>query len=109
MIYQNKKRTEATMSDHKTNKWAKQILDSRDSEGMWGNFHTLSQPAGNKAITTEQALRRLRILGFTKDDKPIRQALDRMCLCVSGRKSIDSYYEKTMTGLYLNSLCFLRG
>lgn len=83
------------MSDYKTGKWAKQILDSRDSEGMWGNFHTLSEPVGNKAITTEQAIRRLRILGFTKEDEPIQLVLDRMCLCVSGRKKIDNYYEKT--------------
>lgn len=83
------------MSDYKAGKWAKQILDSRDDEGMWGTFHTLSQSVGNRVITTEQAIRRLRILGFTKEDEPIRLVLDRMCLCVSGRKKIDHYYEKT--------------
>lgn len=81
--------------DYKNGKWAKQILDSRNEEGMWGIFHTLSQPVGNKAITTEQAIRRLRILGFTKDDEPIQVVLERMCLCVSGQKKIDDYYEKT--------------
>ena len=86
------------MSDYKTGRWAKQILDSRDSEGMWGNFHTLSQPVGNKEITTEQALRRLRILGFTKDDEPIRWVLDRMCLCVSGRKKIEEGHVKLPKG-----------
>ncbi len=80
---------------HKNGKWAKQILDCRNEEGLWGNFHTLSRPVGNKAITTEQAIRRLRILGFTKEDEPIRAALERMCLCVSGRKKIDDYSEKT--------------
>lgn len=25
--------------DHKNGKWARQILDSRNGEGMWGNFH----------------------------------------------------------------------
>lgn len=80
--------------DHKNGRWAKQILDSRNEEGMWGNFHTLSQPTGNKAITTEQAIRRLRILGFTKEDAPIQTVLERMCLCVSGRKKIDDYSEK---------------
>lgn len=83
------------MQDYKDSNWAKQILNCRDSEGMWGNFHTLSQPVRNKAITTEQAIRRLRILGFTKEDEPIRIVLDRMCLCVSGKKKIDDYYEKT--------------
>lgn len=81
--------------DHKNGKWAKQILDSRNDEGMWGNFHTLSQPVSNKAITTEQAIRRLRILGYTKEDEPIQTVLERMCQCVRGEKPIDNYYEKT--------------
>lgn len=81
--------------DYKKGKWAKQILDGRNDEGMWGTFHTLSQPTSNKAITTEQAIRRLRILGFTKDDEPIQVVLERMCLCVSGKKKIDNYTEKT--------------
>lgn len=62
---------------------------------MWGNFHTLSRPAHNKAITTEQAIRRLGVLGFTKEDEAVRTVLDRMCLCVLGQEKIDSYYEKT--------------
>lgn len=81
--------------DHKNGKWARQILDSRNSEGMWGNFHTLSRPANKKALTTEQALRRLKILGFTREDEAIQTVLERMCLCVSGRKRIDGYSEKT--------------
>lgn len=81
--------------NHKEGKWAKQILDARNEEGMWGNFHTLSHPTHNKAITTEQAIRRLRILGYTKDDEPIRTVIERMCLCVAGEKKIDNYYEKT--------------
>lgn len=80
--------------DYKNGKWAIQILDSRNGEGMWGNFHTLSQPVGNKAITTEQAIRRLRILGFTKEEEVIQAVLERMCQCVSGEKKIDDYYEK---------------
>lgn len=61
--------------DHKNGKWAKEILDSRNTEGMWGIFHTLSQPVKNKPITTEQTIRRLRILGFAKDDAPIQAVL----------------------------------
>lgn len=81
--------------DYKNGKWAKEILDSRNAESMWGIFHTLSQPVKNKPITTEQAIRRLRILGFTKDDAPIQAVLERMCLCVSGQRKIDNYSEKT--------------
>ena len=40
-------------------------------DGSWGHFHTLSNPTKAQPITTEQALRRLRILGFTKEDEPI--------------------------------------
>lgn len=82
--------------DHKNGKWARQILDSRNSEGMWGNFHTLSRLANKKALTTEQALRRLKILGFTREDEAIQTVLERMCLCVSGRKRIDGYSEKML-------------
>lgn len=80
--------------NYKNGKWAQQILDNRNDEGMWGIFHTLSQPVSNKPITTEQAIRRLRILGFTKDDAPIQVVLERMCQCVSGGKKIDDYSEK---------------
>lgn len=82
--------------DYRSGKWAKEILDSRNEEGMWGNFHTLAQPVRNKAITTEQAIRRLRILGFTKEDEAVQAVLERMCLCVSGEKKIDDYYEKKL-------------
>ena len=61
--------------DYRSGKWAKEILDSRNEEGMWGNFHTLAQPVRNKAITTEQAIRRLRILGFTKEDEAVQAVL----------------------------------
>lgn len=81
--------------NYKDGKWAGKILDSRNDEGMWGNFHTLSQPVGNRPITTEQAIRRLRILGFTKEDAVIQTVLERMCLCVRGKRKIDDYYEKT--------------
>lgn len=81
--------------EHKNGKWAKQILDARNPDGLWGNFHTLSRPVSGRAITTEQAIRRLRMLGFTKEDEPIRIVLERMVLCVSGRQKIDSYFEKT--------------
>lgn len=81
--------------NHKRGKWARQILDSRNGEGMWGDFHSLSQPTNKKVLTTEQAIRRLRVLGFTKEDEAIQIVLERMCLCVSGRKKIDDYFEKT--------------
>ncbi len=80
--------------DHKDGKWARQILADRDAEGLWGNFHTLSTPVSGRALTTEQAIRRLRILGFTKQDEPIQVVMRRMCQCVSGQRKIDDYSEK---------------
>ncbi len=57
------------------NKWVRQILVLQQEDGSWGHFHTLSQPTKQQPITTEQALRRLRILGLTKHDEPIARAL----------------------------------
>jgi hypothetical protein len=62
------------MSNH-YNKWVQQILDFQHEDGSWGCFHTLSQPTKAQSMTTEQALRRLRILGLTKDDEPIARAI----------------------------------
>lgn len=60
------------------NKWVRQILALQQEDGSWGHFHTLSQPTKQKPMTTEQALRRLRIFGLTKDDEPIARALSYM-------------------------------
>lgn len=81
--------------DCKNGKWAKQLLDLRHEDGMWGNFHTLSRPVKGKAYTTEQALRRLYILGYTIDDEPIKNIVNRIVLSLKGEKKIDDYYEKT--------------
>lgn len=58
-----------------SDKWVQQILSLQHDDGSWGCFHTLSNPTKKQPITTEQALRRLRILGLTKDDEPIRRAI----------------------------------
>jgi len=57
------------------NKWVRQIVDLQHKDGSWGYFHTLSQPTKAQPMSTEQALRRLRILGLTKDDEPIARAI----------------------------------
>lgn len=57
------------------NKWVQQILAFQQEDGSWGHFHTLSEPTKQQPMTTEQALRRLRILGLAKDDEPIARAL----------------------------------
>ncbi|MFO7637219.1 MAG: hypothetical protein R6W96_07910 [Clostridia bacterium] len=61
--------------DYKDSKWASQILALQHDDGSWGHFHTLSNPTKAQPMTTEQALRRLRILGFTKGDETIQRAI----------------------------------
>ncbi len=77
------------MENHKSGKWAKQILDRKNEDGMWGNFH-----GADCANYTEPVIRRLKVLGFTKEDPVIQTVLNRMCLCVSGKRKIDDYSEK---------------
>ena len=57
------------------NIWVQQILALQQEDGSWGHFHSLSQPTKQQPMTTEQALRRLWILGLTKDDQPIARTL----------------------------------
>ena len=63
------------MKNRYDNKWVQQIVDLQHEDGSWGCFHTLSQPTKAQPMTTEQALRRLRILGLTKEDEPINRAI----------------------------------
>ncbi len=70
---------------YKNSKWAKEILCLQYDEGMWGYFHTLSEPRKHP-VTTEQALRRLQILGYTIDDEPIQKAVEYMNDCLIGYK-----------------------
>ena len=83
--------------DYKNGKIAQQIIALQNEDGTWGNeFHSLAIPNGKKALTTEQALRRLKILGFSIQDKPIQRAVDCMTACLHGERRIDNYWEKTL-------------
>lgn len=78
---------------HKDGKWAKQIISLQDNEGKWGCFHSLSQ-FYDAPMTTEQALRRLEILGFSIKDPCIQKAVSYMIDCLEGRKAIPDRREK---------------
>lgn len=81
---------------HKTGKIAEQIIALQNEDGTWGNeFHSLSGTNNKKPLTTEQALRRLKLLGFMINDEPIRRAVDCMVACLNGERKIDNYREKT--------------
>ena len=68
--------------DYKDSKWADKIIKLQQKDGSWGYFHSLSNPTKEKPITTEQALRRLKILGFTINDKPIQKAINYLSNCL---------------------------
>jgi hypothetical protein len=81
------------MSDYKNSKWASEILNLQREDGSWGYFHTLSEP-GKTPITTEQALRRLYILGYSIADEPIQKSVAYMNDCLLGKKQIPDRREK---------------
>lgn len=83
--------------NYKNGAIAQQILALQKDDGTWGDvFHSLAQPSKRYPLTTEQALRRLKILGFTIEDAPIRKTVDCMTSCLRGERKIDNYWEKTL-------------
>jgi hypothetical protein len=78
---------------YKDGKWAKEIIALQKPDGSWGYFHTLSEPNRNP-ITTEQALRRLSVLGYTIEDDCIAKAVKYMDDCLAGRKQAPDRREK---------------
>ncbi len=83
------------MSDYKNSKWANKIIELQNDDGSWGYFHSLADPTTTKyPFTTEQALRRLRILGFTNDDTVIKKAISYMNDCLAGKKVTPDRREK---------------
>ncbi len=82
------------MKELKESKWANEIISLQCKEGNWGYFHTLSEPTKSRPITTEQALRRLQILGFSYEDIQIQKAVSYMHDCLAGDNQIPDRKEK---------------
>lgn len=80
---------------NKDSKWAKEIISQQKSDGLWGYFHTLSEPNKKYPLTTEQALYRLYILGYTIEDEPIQKTVDYMSMCLYGKREMPDRREKT--------------
>ena len=80
--------------EYKDGKWAKKIISLQHNNGSWGYFHSLSNPSPNQPMTTEQALRKLEILGFTINDNPIKKAVKYMNDCLIGKNRIPDREEK---------------
>lgn len=75
-------------------RWAKEIIDAQQ-DGPWGPFHALSEPRKGQEITTEQALRRLHILGYTAEDPVIARTLDLLRLALRGEFDLPDRREVT--------------
>lgn len=78
---------------HRDGKWARQLMAMQREDGSWGRFHSMATCA-DSPVTTEQALRRLRILGCTMEDECIRRAVGYMDGCLNGRNEIPDPREK---------------
>ncbi|MEA4863197.1 MAG: hypothetical protein AB7F40_07300 [Victivallaceae bacterium] len=75
-------------------RWAKEITALQQPDGLWGNFHALSVPLKG-SYTTEQALRRLEILGFTIGHDCVARAVSYMHDCLIGKKTMPDCREVT--------------
>jgi hypothetical protein len=69
--------------DYKNSKWAKRIIELQQDNGSWGFFHTFYNNYRKIEINTEQALRRLYILGYTNNDLSIKKAIKYMHNCLN--------------------------
>ncbi|MBP3569642.1 MAG: hypothetical protein J6K04_10820 [Lachnospiraceae bacterium] len=82
-------------NNHTTGKHAQEILALQHPDGTWGEmFHSFAKPNGKSPLMTEQALLRLKALGFTVEDEPIRRIVKCMVSCLKGERTIDNYREK---------------
>jgi len=79
---------------HQSTKWAKEIIALQQPDGLWGSFHTLSVPV-NGSYTTEQALRRLELLGFTIEHDCIARTVSYMHDCLTGKRTMPDRREVT--------------
>ncbi len=72
--------------------WAKQIIEAQKEDGSFGHFHSLSEPR-KSPLTTEQALRRLEILGYTIEDEVIIKTVTYMEKCLTKEFEITDIKE----------------
>ncbi|GMQ59871.1 hypothetical protein AN1V17_42710 [Vallitalea sediminicola] len=74
-------------------KWVNNIGKHQLSDGSWGPFHSMSQSI-NAKMTTEQALRRLVILGLDSTDEPMKKAVEYMEKHLLGELELRDRVEK---------------
>jgi len=86
----------AAGNDHRQGLHALAVLAEQNADGTFGRmFHSLARPDGKHPLTTEQALRRLYALGFTRWDEAIQLTLHTLTDCLLYKRKIDDYSEKS--------------
>lgn len=80
--------------NYKDSIWALELIKLQREDGSWGYFHSLSE-SEKYPFTTEQALRRLCILGYDSRDEVIQKAVAYMRSCLSGETALPDRREKT--------------
>ena len=86
------------------NKWIHQIVNLQQPDGSWGYFHSLSHPTKERPFTTEQALRRLWILGLRSSDEPLERAIRYMKGVLDGRFLPPDRREKVLNWDFFESM-----
>lgn len=74
-------------------KWVKDIIGLQQSNGSFGYFHSLNYSKGD-FITTEQALRRLKILGLDINDLCIQNTISYLERFLKGKEDFPDRKEK---------------
>jgi len=75
---------------YKNGVWAKTIANLQTDDGSWGQFHSMAIPRAHAPITTEQALRRLKILGFSIEDEVVYRAVQYMHDCLLRKQKVSN-------------------
>jgi hypothetical protein len=75
-------------------KWVQDMIELQQENGSWGYFHSLNT-AVKCPILTEQALRRLKILGLDYSDLCIKRAVSYMERYLQGLEDLPDRKEKT--------------
>ncbi len=79
------------MIDHRCSKQAERFLSLQHEDGSWGMFHSLAK---GEVCTTEGAVRRLMILGYTAEDVCLHRAAEYIKSCLE-KKEIPDRREKS--------------
>lgn len=78
-------------------KWVQEILALQHDDGGFGYFHSLANPAKQRPLTTEQALRRLLVLGLDIGDEPVRRIAGYLEKALKGQIKTPDRVEKLHT------------